>query len=56
MKLKTCILAIFIGLAMSGVIRLQTAFLHKIAGVCFLLAIGTLGYIYLEKEEEALQL
>ena len=54
LRLKSSILAFYIGSAMSGVLRLPTSFLHKLAGIIFLLIIGSLGFIWLEKEEEML--
>jgi len=54
LRLKSFILAIYIGLAIRGVLRLSTTLFQKLVGIGFLLAIGSLGFIWLEKEEEML--
>jgi len=46
------VLAFYVGLGIGRVLQLSISILHKLVGIGFLFAIGFLGFIYLEKEEE----
>ena len=52
MKLQSIVLAFYVGLGIGRVLQLSISILHKLVGIGFLFAIGFLGFIYLEKEEE----